>query len=53
MPSSNYSLFIYFSDTYQLHILAFHLEDFLPPNRSLLYTGLLFQMENSAVPKKI
>ena len=53
MPSSNYSLFIYFADAYQLHILAFHLEDFLPPNRSLLYTGLLFQMENSAVPKKI
>ena len=53
MPSSNYSLFIYFSDTHQLHILAFHLEDFLPPNRSLLFIGLLFQMENSAVPKKI
>ena len=53
MPSSNYYLFIYFSDTYQLHILTFHLEDFLPPNRSLLYTGLLFQTENSAVPKKI
>lgn len=53
MPSSNYYLFIYFSDTHQLHILTFHLEDFLSlPNRSLLYTGLLFQMENSRSSKE-